>query len=537
MRPRNNVISRLFGLLPASLATGLVLIAPAAAQTTYVFDPVNNNVAIWGNKQEWTNAAAPVSGTTIGLVFSNSLGANSSNNLTDLTVNSWLFVSQATAANVVIGNAITLTGGITNNSTSLQTVNLNIATTAARTINTASGNMSLGGVISGAGGGITKDGANTLTLGGANTFTGTLSVLNGTLSVATINNANAAGVLGNSANAVVLGGSGTTGQLLYTGATASSTKSFSLASGGAGNINVGTAATALTLSGAITNTGSFIKSGVGTLILSGANTYTGTTTISAGTLQVGNGGTSGTLGTGTVTNNAALVFNRSDSFSVTNTVSGTGAVTKQGAGTLALSGANTFSGALAVQAGVLDLASATGQAAGSAASLSVSTGATLLISQANQVNDSAAVTLSGGTIARGGNVGEVFGNLNLTTASFLDYGAANQIGTIRFGTYTPSSLLTVQNFLPGNKLQFGNTISLADLNNTSLFQFSNGFTTSTESGFFTITAIPEPSTYAAAAGLVGLMLWPTRKRLLRDAKKILGLTAPMRDRLAARRSN
>ncbi len=53
---------------------------------------------------------------------------------------------------------------------------------------------------------------------------------------------------------------------------------------------------------------------------------------------------------------------------------------------------------------------------------------------------------------------------------------------------------------------------------------------------FTITAIPEPSTYLAAAGLLSLMLWPSRKRLLKDAKKILGLRAPMRDRLAAKRA-
>jgi hypothetical protein len=53
---------------------------------------------------------------------------------------------------------------------------------------------------------------------------------------------------------------------------------------------------------------------------------------------------------------------------------------------------------------------------------------------------------------------------------------------------------------------------------------------------FTITAIPGPSTYAAAAGLLSLMLWPSRKRLLKDAKKILGLTPPMRDRLAARKA-
>jgi hypothetical protein len=55
------------------------------------------------------------------------------------------------------------------------------------------------------------------------------------------------------------------------------------------------------------------------------------------------------------------------------------------------------------------------------------------------------------------------------------------------------------------------------------FSFSNGFTTGTEDGYFTITAIPEPSTYAAAVGLLALFLWPARRRLLKDAKSILGL--------------
>ena len=218
-------------------------------------------------------------------------------------------------------------------------------------------------------------------------------------------------------------------------------------------------------------------------------------------------------------------------------ITGSGNLTKNGAGTTTLSGANTYTGSATVAAGTLRLDSATGSALGSITNVTVSTGAILLVAQSNQANDSAAVTLSGGTIARGGNVSEVFGNLSVTTGSFLDYGAANDLGTIRFGTYTPSSLLTVQNFLPGNKLQFGNTISAANLNNTSLFQFSSGFRTSTEDGFFTITAIPEPSTVLAAAGLLGLMLWPSRRRIIRDAKKILGLRAPMRDRLAAQRES
>jgi hypothetical protein len=138
------------------------------------------------------------------------------------------------------------------------------------------------------------------------------------------------------------------------------------------------------------------------------------------------------------------------------------------------------------------------------------------------VRDNSIISLSGGTIQRAGGVSEVFGNLNLTTASFIDYGTG-ATGTLRFGTYTPSSLLTVQNFLPGNKLQFGSTLTEGELNNPTLFAFSNGFTTGTEGGFFTITAIPEPSTYLAAAGLLALFLWPVRRRLITDAKSILGL--------------
>jgi hypothetical protein len=94
----------------------------------------------------------------------------------------------------------------------------------------------------------------------------------------------------------------------------------------------------------------------------------------------------------------------------------------------------------------------------------------------------------------------------------------------------------VNNFGLGNVLTFGS--NLTDSINGGLFAFDNGFTSGWDAGSstFTITAIPEPSTYAAAAGLIALMLWPARRRLLKDMKSVLGLRVPMRERLAAKRA-
>ena len=93
--------------------------------------------------------------------------------------------------------------------------------------------------------------------------------------------------------------------------------------------------------------------GSNTVTLSGNNTYSGTTTVNAGTLQIGNGGTSGTLGTGAVTNNASLVFNRSDNLTVANTISGSGSLRHAGSGTMTLSGVNTYSRGTTVEGGRL----------------------------------------------------------------------------------------------------------------------------------------------------------------------------------------
>ena len=164
----------------------------------------------------------------------------------------------------------------------------------------------------------------------------------------------------------------------------------------------------------------------------------------------------------------------------------------------------------------------------------------LLIANSNQVRDGASVSLSGGTIQRASGVTETFGNLTISGASTLDFGSgAATAGTLQFQTYSNSgsSRVTVSNFSVGNKLQF--LSSNFNSGNLAQFAFSNGYTTSIETSmdkdYFTITAIPEPSTYAAASGLLAMFLWPVRRRLIKDAKSVLGLRPTGRERIEAYR--
>ncbi|HKU98385.1 MAG TPA: autotransporter-associated beta strand repeat-containing protein, partial [Vineibacter sp.] len=108
----------------------------------------------------------------------------------------------------------------------------------------------------------------------------------------------------------------------------------------------------LTLAAAIGGSGSLTKTGAGTLILTGNSSYSGGTTISAGRLQLGNGGTTGSI-EGDVVNNGILAFNWSDTVFFSGVISGSGAVEHNGTGITRLMGVNTYSGGTLLNAGTL----------------------------------------------------------------------------------------------------------------------------------------------------------------------------------------
>lgn len=138
-----------------------------------------------------------------------------------------------------------------------------------------------------------------------------------------------------------------------------------------------------------------VKTGDGLLVLEGTNTYAGETLIDDGTLQIGFGGTTGTLGAGAVTNQSVLAFNRSNTYTVSNAISGSGRVVQKGAGTLVLNASNTYSGGTLVQSGNLDVAQADALGTGS---VEISGTGTLLLGASITVTND--ILLSGGSVSR-----------------------------------------------------------------------------------------------------------------------------------------
>ncbi|WP_201782389.1 beta strand repeat-containing protein, partial [Amantichitinum ursilacus] len=228
---------------------------------------------------------------------------------------------------------------------------------------------------------LTKAGAGTLNVSALNTYTGATQINAGTLKTGVANN------LGQSSGVAVA--SGATLNL------AGFNQSLQQLTG-AGNVTLGSAtltvnnAVADTFGGVIAGSGNVLKTGAGVLSLTGANAWTGGTTVSAGTLQIGNGGTSGSVA-GAINNAATLVVNRSDAYTLAGALSGTGVFNQNGSGTTTLAQVGT-QGAVNVNAGGLTFGQ-TGTF--NAASLTVATGATATIGGAAFLNATGAVNIDG----------------------------------------------------------------------------------------------------------------------------------------------
>ncbi len=108
-----------------------------------------------------------------------------------------------------------------------------------------------------------------------------------------------------------------------------------------------------TVSAVLAGTGGLIKNGSGALTLSATNTYTGGTTIGAGTLQLGDGTIRNGSVSGTITNNGGLVVANPNTQIFANTVTGNGGFIKTGVGTLILSSSNSYQGGTLISAGTV----------------------------------------------------------------------------------------------------------------------------------------------------------------------------------------
>ncbi|GAA4345122.1 beta strand repeat-containing protein [Flaviaesturariibacter amylovorans] len=211
---------------------------------------------------------------------------------------------------------------------------------------------------------LTKSGSGTLTLSGANTYTG-ITINSGKVSVSAIGDMGVASGLGTAPNTSPYNLFLSSGALTYTGATASTNRPWAIRAGTTGTIEITEAGTTLTMSGASAAAAAspLIKTGPGTLELTGALNHTGLNTVSAGTLRLARSGGTTLLAGSDVTVASGATLRISTDQSLGNlTVNSGGTLTVDPGVNLTLTGTVTFSGATTFGAGSTTTFAGTGQA-------------------------------------------------------------------------------------------------------------------------------------------------------------------------------
>ncbi len=279
----------------------------------------------WSNATNW-GGATPVNGSA--LIFSGTTRQTNTNDLSNLSV-PWLKLS--TNGFALWGNAFTVTSAITN-TTGSSSINAALTLGGSMRMQSEAGTLTIAGAVAGGtnnltvdglgnttvssaisgSGNVTKNGSGTLQLSGstANTYSGNTLLNAGTLTLA-----KTAGVNAVAGNITVGDGSGTDilrlgaanqisdssvltiaggatfdlNSFSETVAAISSASSGSQITLGSGTLTTGDAGTN-SFAGVISGTGGFVQEGTGSIVLTGANTYSGTTLINSGTLQLGTNG-------------------------------------------------------------------------------------------------------------------------------------------------------------------------------------------------------------------------------------------------------
>lgn len=427
--------------------------------------------ANWGTQSNWrVSGTQPllVPGAADNITSFNDAGTGALQINGSRSINNIIFDNNARDVNIINASAgdmsLTIGGTLSVNSTRsiiFRGTSANMLTLNVANFSLTAGNVNFGNSTTQILQGFSSTGSAVVN-GGTASFllanSGTASFNDLTVNAGVINISSGTGAAGLSATSL----SGT-GGVIQTQAGSSSAIGH-LVVGGSGTSTYG----GVIANGGSSSTTDFTKVGAGLQILTGANTYTGGTTISAGTLQVGNGGTTGSL-TGGILNNAALNFNRSDSLTYSGVISGTGSVSQIGTGATVLTGSNTFTGVTNVNSGTLQIGNG-GSGGHLTGDINVQNGAAVVVARTGTFSYNGAISGTNGVVTK------------LNSGTWLLNSASTFSGTTEISSTA------------GNNITLGNANALQ--NSTVRVLVSDGLRFSNSSSTYTVGHLLGSSNFA-----------------------------------------